>query len=163
MYIPIANCQTVDETILDQLSEESLIDNVWVHPTKEFYPREDPQRYKAIAKNWLQIFAAAILKGDEFFMLCNSNRMGHISKIPMMYDYITSNPLCGLVAYNPHNIKKHSRHVAVGMSVIRTEAAKDVKFEMRGEHCGCIFLCNEMRAAKWEVNNVGETVKDKRR
>lgn len=160
VYIPIANCQTVEESILNKLSSEPLVDNVWIHPTQEYVPRENSERHRIIFRNWLQIFEMAIARGKDYFMLCNSNNMKFIHKIPLLWEYMTKVLGCGLVAYNPYKTKKHPRHVAIGLSLIRTRAIKDVTFSM-GEYkfCGCMAICNGLREKEWEVNYVGELVK----
>lgn len=164
-YIPIATGQIVEQDILNQLLIHKLINNVWIHPTMEFYPRGCQARYHAIAENSLQIFKHAIRQGEEYFLMCNSNKMlPFIPQIEFIFNYITTHPTCGFVAYNPYKTRRNPVHVCVGFGIVRTEAAKAVKFDKnKFNRCQCLVFCREMRQAGWEVSYESKEIRLKKR
>jgi hypothetical protein len=177
-YIPIGISQTVETDILVRLENHLLIDDVWIHPTKEFYPRGDQRRYKAIAENKLRIYKHAIKTGNEFFLTCNSNNMHAdvrfspdkhktvylIDGLDMMLKYLQEHPKCGVAAGNPFRVKRNPYHVSEGFTMIRTEAAKCVKFDMSyNPRCECVALKNEMNAAGWDMHNVNHFLEESKK
>ena len=165
VYIPLANCQTVDEEVRNLLQKSPLIDGVWEHPTKEFYPKWDCKRYKAIADNNRDIFELAIKVNDKFFVLCNSNAkmLKYIPHLEFCHEYITSHDNCGFVSYSPMKTKRSPHHVCIGFGIVRTEAAKVVKFDITNKPCNCRCLAIDMRQKGWEVSYVSKDIRIKKR
>lgn len=159
-YIPKADCQQIENEILEGLSESPFVDSIIVNSTKEFYPREDKRRYHAIARNTLEIFA--LPKKKEFFLMCNSNKVAwRIEHLGMMLDYIKSHPECGCVSYNPLDTQRSPRHVSIGFSIMREKAIKNITFKGIDKTCQCLIFCSEMRSNGWEVSYVGPKIKCK--
>ena len=171
-YIPKADCQEIEQDILDRLNNNKLISEIVINSTEEFYPREDKRRYLVIAKNKLQIYKKAIKKGDKFFLTCNSNTMytliklvnpvnylkvHFIDKIELLLDHMKDFKNCGLAAYTPYRTYPRPYHIAEGFSLIRTEAAKCVSFNMLpGMKCECFSVRKEMNENNWDVRYVSD-------
>lgn len=179
VYIPIANCQTVDKKVLSALSAHPLIDSIWIHPTREYCEKYsskredgrggdiDHRRYRYIALNCLEIYKMAVAQGHPYFLMCNSDArmLRRIPKLNEMRDYLQDTPTCGMVAYNFIPTKSNPAHVAAGFSMCRVEAMLSVKLESivsrKTRGCHCRVLCDELRAEGWECTYITDNSKQK--
>lgn len=167
VFIPIANCQTVSESVLNSIHQSDVVKNVFIHPTKAF--TKGHGKHKNIADNLKQIFSLASgFENDEFFGLCNRDTVLRGHEFGMMYDHISHTPGQGMVGYHPHysppqNVK-HFSHVKIGLCVIRTKAIKGFRFEMYERVlesniiCVCQAFVSELQEKGWSCGYVGESI-----
>lgn len=147
VFIPIANCQTVSERVLDSIHAQSLCpDMVIIHPTKEFYPKGDSRRYRAIANNKRKIIELSKQLNHETIVISNSDRELPSDCLLRMRNYLNENPDAGAVTYL-YGKKSIPGNFSVDTVMIQHNALSALKFNFTSG-CGC----SEFKKELWAKN-----------
>ncbi len=153
-YIPLANCQAPSEEALDSLSRSYLIKTVWVHPTKEHWPKHDRRRYAAIAENRKRIFDIATKLDEKYFLMINSDRILLEGELEKMVKFMDENLDFGAASVDPHHHDIQTGHIGLEIMLIRTVAVKGIKMDVDKLPCDCAAFCREVRNGGYKVGYV---------
>ena len=160
-YMSLAPQITPIDGVIESVQNQDVIDSVYIHITNAYYPRDDYRRYHAIAANLKEIFHMAWESGAEYFALCNSTRLLQGDEYQYCWDFIKNNSSYAMVRFTPGRIhrSRHRMHLGTETSIYRTEAMKDLKYDMKGNrNCNSLALCKELRLAGWDYDYAGPYV-----
>lgn len=163
-FIPIYNGCEIDEQTMTDLGGSPYVSKITVVEGGKNHERGDVNRYKAIYKNRLEIFKQAIESKEDFFIMCNADRMSYKTPhLGEMIEFMADHPECGLVAYIKNRARRDAGHVNVGFCIVRTEAVKcliDEDYDF--ERCECLYINWTLRENGFRVSYVGEKVHDRK-
>ncbi|MCP3683944.1 MAG: hypothetical protein GY861_14770 [bacterium] len=152
VYIPLANCQSIFEKVLDSI-DDPLVDDVFIHPTKPYSKKK--VRHKYITENISGIIQTAKRINDDYFILMNSDIVLKGNEIKCMYDFLDSHADFGCVAYHPSRKEGEIKHAGTSLMMVRTKAVQDIFLEIGKFGCGCLALCNALRGFGWKAGHCG--------
>ena len=139
-YIPKADSQNIPQEVYESLAQQ--VDSITFVSSPEIVERDDPTRGQVIGRVRQQCIDLAVA-AEEPFMMMNSLGALHTrpDNVRAMIEFLATHPDWGGVALVPgEKVSGRPKHICSDCVMLRLEAARLVKFNVKRGDCECISM-----------------------